>query len=365
MQVTTPFLNQVDPEFWRSKRVFVTGHTRFQGSWLCLWLQYLGAQVTGYAIAPRCSTSLFTVARVADGMTSIMGDPCQVPQLTQAMIASQPEIVLHIAEKSPESPAVSGLVDQRQRKIDRETMAVIEAVQQASAQAPVRSLVILTADDDLTANISAANTQGQLRRVGVAMATIHSRPGIGGGDDNLDRLVPQVIWALDTEQAAVLPNPQTIDTWLHVLESLNGVLLLAERLYAEGAAFAETFRLGGDARHCETGGAIATQLYKLWGRTEPWQRTPILAEGYTSAAPMLDASNARDRLGWRIVLDLNTSLKWLVDWSKAVQSGADGRSLSLRQIGDFMALTQASQYQRTLADVARDPAMMQRFRFCC
>lgn len=373
MQMTTPFLNQVDPEFWRGKRVFVTGHTRFQGSWLCLWLQYLGAQVAGYAIAPHGCASLFTVARVADGMTSIMGDLmgdlCQGPTLTQAMVASQPEIVLHVAENQVAEPslgssAVSGLGGKPQCEMDRETMAVLESVQQATAQAPVRSLVILTAATDRPATIP-AHIQGQLGEVGVALAMIHSRPGIGGGDDSQDRVVPQVMRALGAGQAAVLPTPQTIDTGLHVLESLNGVLLLAERLYAEGAAFAETFCLGSDARHCETHEAIATQLCKLWGCADPWQPAPPLAESYTAAAPLLDTSAARDRLGWRIVLDLKTSLKWVVDWSKAVQAGADGRALSLQHIRDFMALTQASQYQRTLADAARDPAMMQRLRFCC
>jgi len=391
MQSMHPFLNQIDPEFWRGKRVFVTGPRSFKGSWLCLWLQYLGAQVTGYGNTSSPWPTLFDRARIGDWMTPINGAMGDRPALQQAMLLAQPEIVLHLAEQPPGGDREQTPVDTYTANV-MGTVNVLEAVRQTPG---VRVLINITSNacyenqgwqwgyretdplgsstpyssskacaEIITAtyrqNFFNPQTYGDHR---VAIATARSSPVMGGGDGATERLVPGILRALMAGEPALVRHPQETRSWQHVLEPLNGYLLLAEHLYREGAEFGEPWNFGPDERHWDTVGAIADHLYHLWGRSKDWQ-TDTSSPEPQPFTPLI-ATKAHDRLGWRIVLDLKTALRWVVDWTQAYQAGGDGRSLSLNQIRQFMELTHSRPRPRTLADAARDPDMMKRLGFYC
>jgi len=392
MRPTHLFINQADPEFWRGKRVFVTGHMGFKGTWLCLLLQYLGAQVTGYDHNVSGIPTLFELGRVGQLITSVVGDMSDRPLLQQAMTSTQPEIVIHLAGRALMQPPLGEMAPAYTTYVIG-TANLLEAVRQTPS---VRAVVNVTCDacyqnqgwqggyretdplDSLDPDSNSKACAEMLTQAyrtaffhplaygehGVAIATARSSPVIGGGDWTPDRLVPKIMGALLDGHPARLQTPRAIRPWQHVLEPLNGYLLLVERLYQDGVNFGEAWNFGPDERHCATDGAIADHLYTFWGRSSNWQVDRNPGSLQQPEFFQLDSSKAHSRLGWHLVLELKTALRWVVDWTQGYRVGADVRSLTLSQIQQFIELTHSRHCSRTLADVVQDPALMKRLWTC-
>ncbi len=340
-------------DFWTGKRVFVTGHTGFKGSWLCLWLQSLGAEVSGYALAPPTNPNLFGVAQVAQGMVSLLGDIRNLEQLQQAMTEFQPEIVIHMAAQSLVRLSYQNPVETYATNV-MGTVNVLEAVRKTDA---VKAVVMVTSDkcyenrewiwgyrenEPMGGYDPYSNSKGCAELVtsayrqsffgnNVAVASARAGNVIGGGDWATDRLVPDLVRSFSEERPVLIRNPHAIRPWQHVLEPLSGYLMLAQKLYEKGAEFAEGWNFGpreDDARPVQW---IVEQFTGLWGEGATW--TLDGAEHPHEAHYLkLDCSKAVSRLNWQPRWSLTDALEKISAWHKAHNSGLDMRKFTMSQI---------------------------------
>ncbi len=345
--------------FWRGRRVFVTGHTGFKGSWLCLWLQHLGAEVSGYALAPATNPSLFEAASVARGMHSVTGDIRDAAALHAAMSAASPEVVIHMAAQALVRESYANPVETYSVNVVG-TAQVLDTVRRCPS---VRAVVSVTTDkcyenlewhwgyretdrlgghDPYSSSkagaelVTAAYRSSFLdgRQCPVALASARAGNVIGGGDWARDRLIPDILAAIQAGQAVRIRYPDAIRPWQHVLEPLSGYLVLAERLWgAEGPAYAEAWNFGpadDDARPVRW---IVEQMLERWGHGQ-WVKAPH-PQPHEAGYLKLDCAKARARLDWRPHWDLATALAAIVDWQRACLRGDDMRAVTLSQIARF------------------------------
>jgi CDP-glucose 4,6-dehydratase len=343
--------------FWRGKRVFLTGHTGFKGSWLALWLQAMGAEVCGLALAPPSSPNLHTTAAVGAAMQSIVGDIRDLGTVRRAMTAFRPEIVFHLAAQ----PLVRLSYVEPVETFATNVMGTVHVLEAARATDAVRCMVNVTTDkcydnrewlwgyredepmgghDPYSSSkgcaelVTSAYRRSFLAAGGVALASARAGNVIGGGDWAVDRLVPDILRGFERGEPVLIRNPGSIRPWQHVLEPLAGYLALAERLHGEGANFAEPWNFGpndDDARPVQW---IVERMVQCWGEGAGW-RIDAGDHPHEARHLKLDISKARQRLGWRPRWDLGTSLTRIVDWHRAWLAGEDMRAFSLRQICDY------------------------------
>lgn len=362
-QRTSPLESMgVNASFWQGRSVFVTGHTGFKGGWLCLWLQSLGAKVTGYALAPPTRPSLFEVARIAAGMTSVIGDIRDLPALLRAMQAAQPEIVIHMAAQPLVRRSYTDPVETYSTNI-MGTVHVLESVRQTPG---VRAVVNVTTDkcyenkewawgyrenepmggfDPYSSSKAGAELVTAAYRSSFFNATSHehervsvatARAGnvIGGGDWADDRLVPDILRAFERNQPVIIRNPHAIRPWQHVLEPLSGYLSLAERLYSDGQAFAEAWNFGPNDHDARPVQWIVEHLVRRCGNGASWQQDGG-AHPHEAHYLKLDISKARMRLNWHPHWNLAIGLDKIVEWHNAFTRQQDMYNFSLNQIMDF------------------------------
>jgi CDP-glucose 4,6-dehydratase len=355
----------VRPEFWHGRRVFLTGHTGFKGSWLSLWLQQLGADVTGYALDPPTTPSLFALANVGRGMRSIIADVGDLARLKQELRAARPEVVVHMAAQ----PLVHAGYDDPVETYRINLMGTVHLLEAVRGVAGVRAVVNVTTDKcyenpesdqpfresdrlggfDPYSNSKACSelaTQAYrsaffsadtYREHGVAVATARAGNVIGGGDWGKDRLVPDILRAITAGQPMRIRRPDAIRPWQHVLEPLSGYLALAENLVSGGMRYASGWNFGPPAEDARPVRWIADQLTRLWGPPARWEIEGNKVYPHEAHFLKLDSSHARAELGWCPRLSLSQALDWIVEWHRAMARGADLREQSSAQIQRYMA----------------------------
>ena len=350
---TTPTPRAPDPDFWRHRRVLVTGHSGFKGAWLAAWLCRLGAEVAGFALPPDTIPHLPTDAAIAD----LGGDIRDAAALAAAMGRFAPEIVLHLAAQPLVRRAYSDPIETFAANV----MGTANLLQAARTNAALRAIVVVTSDkcydnppgrpahpfaeqarlgghDPYSASKACAELVAASFRAsyGLPVATVRAGNVIGGGDWSPDRLVPDCIRALVARQPVVLRHPAATRPWQHVLDPLAGYLLLAERL-AEDPGFAQAYNFGPPADDIRPVAAVVGALAACWGDGARWTQ----ADGHhPHEAPTLaiDAAKARARLGWRPRLPLDQAIAWTAGWYKSHQNGADPGRLIDRQLTAYEAL---------------------------
>lgn len=357
----------MNPLFWAGKRVLLTGHTGFKGSWMALWLQSMGAHVVGYALAPPTDPSLFEIAAVAGGMTSVHGDIRDLATLQSVLAEHHPEIVIHMAAQPLVRYSYQNPVETYSTNV-MGTVHLLEAVRHTPG---VKAVVNITTDKcyenrewawgyrenepmggyDPYSNskgcaelVSAAYRSSFFNgnayaRHGVALATVRAGNVIGGGDWAADRLLPNILAAFEQGTPAFIRNPYAIRPWQHVLEPLRGYLMLAEKLYTHGPAFAEGWNFGPNDEDAKPVGWIVQQMADLWGPDAQWQ-TDSAEHPHEAHYLKLDISKARGRLDWHPAMRLHDALNRIIAWSKQRSSGADMRAFTLAQIHEYQHLTQ-------------------------
>jgi CDP-glucose 4,6-dehydratase len=347
----------MNPAFWQGKRVFLTGHTGFKGSWLSLWLQNLGTELTGYALAPPTQPSLFEIANVGNEMLSVIGDIRNPSELRSAMQAAQPEIVIHMAAQALVRQSYLDPLETYATNV-MGTVHLLEAVRQTPG---VKAVVIVTSDkcyenkewewgyrenepmgghDPYSSSkgcaelVASAYRRSFLQSQGVAVATARAGNVIGGGDWAADRLIPDVLRAFKRNQPVVIRNPHATRPWQHVLEPLSGYLTLAEHLFEHGAEFAEGWNFGPHDHDARPVQWIVEELVGRWGQGA---RFELDAGTHPHEAHFLklDISKAKARLRWAPRWTVAFSLGKVVEWHNALAANEDMRAFTLEQISSY------------------------------
>lgn len=349
----------IDEAFWRGRRVLVTGHTGFKGSWLCLWLQALGADVAGYALAPPTTPNLFEAARVGQSMRSITGDIRDFDKLIGLVRSHRPEIVVHLAAQ----PLVRRSYEEPVETYSTNVMGTVNVLEAVRLAGDVHAVVNVTSDkcydnrewvwgyrenDRLGGFDPYSNSKAcaelvtdayrnsffsttDFARHGVALASVRAGNVIGGGDWAADRLVPDIVRALSAGRAVVVRHPTAVRSWQHVLEPLGGYLRLAQALYVEGPAYAGAWNFAPDEADARPVRWVVERFISRWGgdmtwevqRGEDWHETNLLK---------LDASKARTLLGWKPRWPLAKTIDKIVEWHQGFLRDADIRALTQSQI---------------------------------
>ena len=345
------------PDFWQAKRVFLTGHTGFKGSWLSLWLQSLGTEVCGLALPPPSEPNLFTVAMVEQGMQSIVADIRNLDAVRASMASFRPDIVLHLAAQ----PLVRLSYAEPVETYGTNVMGTVHVLEAARRVDSVRCIVNVTTDkcyenqewdwgyresEPMGGHDPYSNSKGCSELVtsayrksffsgsGVALASARAGNVIGGGDWAADRLVPDILRAFERDLPVRIRNPHSTRPWQHVLEPLSGYLSLAERLWTDGSAFAEGWNFGprdDDARPVQW---IVERMASAWGERASWQVDPG-DHPHEAHYLKLDISKARHRMGWQPRWALDTALAEIIRWHRAWRAGQPMRELCLAQIHQY------------------------------
>lgn len=348
--------------FWKGKRVLVTGHTGFKGGWLSLWLQRLGADVVGFSLEPPSDPNLFEVAKVAEGMHSIIGDIRDYPLIRETIARHRPQIVFHLAAQA--------LVRRSYREpietYGSNVMGTVNLLEAIRREGGVRAVVNVTSDKcyenkewiwgyrenerlggrdpysnskACTELITAAFRDSyfppeEYGRHGVALASARAGNVIGGGDWAEDRLIPDIIRAIVAGDPVSIRNPDAVRPWQHVLEPLAGYLVLAQRLFLDGPEYAEAWNFGPEESSARPVSWVAGNLIRLWGGGARWE--PDGGDHPHEAHYLkLDCAKSRERLGITPRLDLLTALEWIVDWNRAWLGGEEMRRVTERQIDHY------------------------------
>ena len=349
-----------DPEFWRGKRVLLTGHTGFKGAWLATWLGQMGAEVCGFALAPATTPSLFELLRLNDRVDSRIGDLRDPKSIDDVVASFRPEIVLHLAAQA----LVHESYVRPAETFATNTMGLIHLFEAVRRQTGVRVVVNVTSDkcyenrewewayreteamggsDPYSASkgcaelITASWRRSFFSKTGQSLASARAGNVIGGGDWSPDRLVPDCLRAFGAGEPVLIRSPRATRPWQHVLEPVSGYLMLAERLWADGSEFADGWNFGPSDDDAIPVADVVGRLATLWGHNARWE---IDAHAHNKEAMLLkvDASKARLHLKWRPKLSVNAALEWTVDWQKRLAAGESALAITTDQISKFYAL---------------------------
>jgi len=351
-------------DFWANKKVFVTGHTGFKGSWLSLWLQNMGTQVVGYALSPPTKPSLFDAAHVTEGMISMGGDVRDFEKLSAAIADHSPEIVIHMAAQSLVRYSYKNPLETYTTNVIG-TANVLESVRVARN---VKVVIIVTSDkcyenkewlwgyrenDRIGGYDPYSSSKGCAELVtaayrssffpidkfelhGVAVASVRAGNVIGGGDWADDRLVPDIVRAFQEGKSVMIRSPQSIRPWQYVLEPIHGYLCLAERLHEGRLELAGPWNFGPNEEGIKTVSWIVDTMAKLWKGGARWETDSASTHPHEANLLQLDCSRARNLLLWKPKLSLPVALEWIVAWYQNYYAGKDDmRKISNAEIASY------------------------------
>ncbi len=345
--------------FWQGKKVFLTGHTGFKGSWLALWLQHLGAEVWGYARAPEGGQNLFTQARVAQQMHSVIADICDTERLMATLKDCQPDIVIHLAAQSLVRHSYEHPIETYQTNV-MGTVHVLEAIRQIPT---VRAVVNITSDkcyanremiwgyrenepmggyDPYSSSKGCAELVTDAYRnsffmpAGIGLASARAGNVIGGGDWAVDRLVPDVLRACIAKKNVVLRFPNAIRPWQHVLDPLYGYLQLAQLLYNDPIQYSQGWNFGPNQQKTYPVERIVKELLQIWGGNHSQIEYHPHMQAHEAQSLMLDSAKAGAFLQWSPRWGITDALQKIVAWHQHALYEDNVRSFTVQQIEEYL-----------------------------
>lgn len=356
-------LGRVDPSFWKGKNVFLTGHTGFKGGWLSLWLNSMGAKVTGFALAPNTKPNLFEVAQVQSLLdNSHISDIRDLASLQKVVSKVQPEIVIHMAAQPLVHYSYTNPVETYETNV-MGTVHLLESIRKIDS---VRAAIIVTTDKcyenkewpwgyrenepmggyDPYSNskgcaelVTSAYRQSYFssdlyHRHKVGIASARAGNVIGGGDWSDDRLIPDAIKAFESNQSLMIRNPLATRPWQHVLEPLSGYLVLAQALFEKGANFDGAWNFGpkdDDARSVQE---VVNLLIQNWRSPARWKQNSA-EQPHEAHSLKLDCSKARQYLGWTPKWSLEQAIEKIAQWQEAFQQEKNMQEFTFQQINTY------------------------------
>jgi CDP-glucose 4,6-dehydratase len=328
---------KVNPKFWRGKKVFITGHTGFKGSWLSLWLQDMGAVVKGYALEPNTNPNLFTQANVATNMDSEIGDITDLIHISESMKAFNPEVLIHMAAQ----PLVRLSYKDPILTYATNVMGTVNVLEAARKCTNLKAVVSVTTDkcyenrewawgyrenEPMGGHDPYSSSKGCAELVTAAyrksffnenntafLASARAGNVIGGGDWAEDRLIPDILRAFEKNEPVIVRNPLSTRPWQHVLEPLSGYLVLAQHLFDEGSSFAEGWNFGPKDEDCKPVSWILEKMVDIWGNGAKWELDKN-NNPHEAGFLKLDCSKAAMRLNWSPKWNLENTLESIINW---------------------------------------------------
>ncbi len=361
--------NMINRSFWKGRRVFLTGHTGFKGSWLSLWLDALGANTTGYALDPPTRPNLYEQAGIAGVLHSIRGDIRDFERLKSSIAECHPEVVIHMAAQTIVRRGYEDPIENYSSNV-MGTVNLLEALRQLRQPC---AIVNVTSDkcyenrewiwgyrenERMGGRDPYSNSKGCAELVtasyresffppeliaehGIALGSARAGNAIGGGDWTSDQLIPDLMRAFLAGKPCLIRNPAAFRPWQFVLEPLRGYLMLAEKLSEDPVRFASGWNFGPPDSDAQPVSWIADELVRSWGDGAAWEQDTA-THPHEAHALKLDASKARAYLRWDSLLPLERALEWVVGWYRAFQDGADLQQLTRSQIVEFESLPRNS-----------------------
>ncbi|MGF7049229.1 CDP-glucose 4,6-dehydratase [Paenibacillus sp. DS2015] len=352
----------IEKSFWKDKRVFLTGHTGFKGSWLCLWLSSMGAKVTGYSLEPSTQPSLYELCQIQSLIhRSIIADIREKETLQAAMLESQPEIVIHMAAQPLVRESYKNPVDTYSINV-MGTVNLFEAVRACES---VVAVVNVTTDkcydnkewawgyreneplggyDPYSSSkacselVTSAYRNSFFNELndGRSVAVASARAGnvIGGGDWAADRLIPDCVRSIVSGELIKLRNPYSIRPWQHVLEPLGGYLLLAQKLYENGSEYASAWNFGPNDEDAKPVEWIVKSMCQKWGAGVNYEidKDP---QPHEAQYLKLDCSKAKNELNWNPRWNLEQAIDRIIEFTLGFQKNENLREICFKQIDQY------------------------------
>jgi len=346
--------------FWKNKSVFLTGHTGFKGGWIVHWLTQLRAHVHGYALAPPTDPNFFTETRLQERIvSSTLGDVRDLENLDKAIKLAKPDILIHMAAQ----PLVRESYNTPVATFAANVLGTVNVLEAARRSGTIKAIVNITTDkcyenkewlwpyrendrlgghDPYSASkacaeiAAAAYRNSFLAEAGIHLASVRAGNVIGGGDWARDRLIPDFLRAIDRGETLTIRSPDAVRPWQHVLEPLSGYLLLAERLYEDGEAFAAAWNFGPNDEDTKPVSWIVERLCEQIP-TSKWQ-TDNAKQPHEAGLLKLDSSKAKAKLGWTPRWTLESALRKTVEWHQAWRNQEDMTAVTSLQIQAYSSV---------------------------
>jgi len=346
----------IDQAFWNGKRVFLTGHTGFKGSWLSLWLHSLGATVKGYSLEPPTSPSLFKEANVEGVIFSQIDDIRDQGILHKSMTSFNPDILIHMAAQ----PLVRYSYDEPIETYDVNVIGTAKVLEVARSCSNLKAIVNITTDkcyenDERTQGykeddpmgghdpyssskgcaelVASAYRSSFLQEQGVGLASVRAGNVIGGGDWADDRLIPDILRSFEKSKPVVIRNPKATRPWQHVLEPLSGYLILAQKLYENQKEYAEGWNFGPNEKDVKPVDWILDKMISKWPNSS-WELDQS-SHPHEAGFLKLDISKAETRLNWKSIWGLSHALEKIISWHKAWLNKEDMQAACLAEIEEY------------------------------
>lgn len=346
----------LDMKFYQGKRVFITGHTGFKGSWLCKMLVNAGAEVTGYSLEPPTEPNLFSICRVRDKIASVIGDIRDLPKLKETFDKAQPEIVLHLAAQ----PIVRDSYKNPAYTYETNVMGTVNVLECVRQNSCVKSFLNVTTDkvyqnnewiwgyrecEPLDGFDPYSNSKSCSELVThsyknsffadghVAVSTARAGNVIGGGDFSNDRIIPDCVRAAEKGEPIIVRNPRSTRPYQHVLEPLYAYLMIVQAQFQDGK-FADYYNVGPDECDCITTGDLVTLFCKKWGSGQKWESK---CDGGPHEANFLklDCSKLKSLFGWKPHWNVEIAIEKTVEWTKVFFCNGDISACMDEQIHEF------------------------------
>ncbi len=351
----------VDSKFWSGKKVFITGHTGFKGSWMSLWLLKAGAKVTGYSLGLPTTPSMFEELQIQPEMKSIIADIRDAEKLKTVMFEANPDIVIHMAAQplvrlSYQEPIMTYMTN---------VMGTVNFFEAARACPNVKAVVNVTSDkcyenrerlagyteDDAMGGydpyssskgcaelVTSAYRSSFFKKQNVPVASGRAGNVIGGGDWALDRLIPDAIRTTLAKQTLFIRNPKATRPWQHVLEPVGGYLLLAKKLFESGESFSEGFNFGPSSDDHLAVEQVLQKMNRLWGNKIKYQVESTTQKLHEAHLLSLNCKKAEKLLGWRPRWDVDKALQKTIEWVDSREAQKNIREVTLSQINEFESI---------------------------